>query len=214
MHDNTKQLAIRIKELRTGLGMTQEEMAETIGMRKTTISNYESGYSTPTLATIQRFVAKFNLPASYFIPGPSEANAKISQIIFGTAVPYFDPDNIKGLTTGERLLMNSTISLPAQMHIPKKGYISTCATDNSMNLCGIKKGSCIIINTEKTIPTDGELFAAIKDGELIIRRYHNNMEGTYMEAESTRIPTGLSIEPIPQTGFTFLGTIDSIVTKL
>ncbi len=215
MQDNNDQFAARIKELRTKLGMTQEEMADIVGVRKTSISNYESGYATPTLATLKRFMENFNLPASYFLPDLTmEVTTKKAQIIYGTPMPYFEPANIAGLTTGERMLMDSSLTLPARMHIPKKGYISTIATDNSMNLCGIKKGSCVIINTEKKQPADGDIFAAVRNNELIIRRYRNNIEGTYMEAESTRIPTGLSIEPIPQERFEILGTIDSVITKL
>ena len=63
-----------------------------------------------------------------------------------------------------------------------------------MNKCGIKRGSYIIINTERKEPADGEIFAAIRDNTFIIRKYHNDIEGRHMSAESTRIPEGLSMQ--------------------
>lgn len=215
MYTNDKLFADRIKDLRKAHGLTQQEMADMIGIRKTTISNYESGYATPTISTLKRFMAKFNLPASYFVPEMSnEVTSKRVQTMYGTAMPYYEPHNIEGLKSGEKVLMDSSLSLPAPLHLPKTGYIATCAPDNSMNLCGIKRGSCVVINTEKRVLSDGDIFAAISSNHLIIRKYHNNFEGSYMSAESTRIPAGLSIEEIPSEDFTVLGIIDRIIVKL
>ena len=37
-----------IKEARLSKGVSQEVLAERVGVRKTTISNYETGYSSPS----------------------------------------------------------------------------------------------------------------------------------------------------------------------
>ena len=215
MREDEKLFAQRIKELRKSWGLTQQQMADMIEVRKTTISNYESGYATPTISTLKRFMVRFNLPASYFVPDmQSETTEKKAQILYGTPIPYYDPTNLKGLETSEPYLMNSSLCLPAPLHIPKTGYIATSAPDNSMNKCGIKRGSCIIINTERKEPADGEIFAAIRDNTFIIRKYHNDIEGRHMSAESTRIPEGLSIELIPSENFVVLGIIARIITKL
>ena len=215
MHADDKLFAQRIKELRLSWGLTQQQMADMIEVRKTTISNYESGYATPTISTLKRFMVRFNLPASYFVPDmENQAAVKKAQILYGTPISYYDPTNLEGLKTGEPHLMNSSLCLPAPLHIPKSGYIATSATDNSMNKCGIKRGTCLIINTERKEPCDGEIFAAIRDNFFIIRKYHNTIEGRYMSAESTRIPTGLSIEEIPAENFVVLGIIDRIIAKL
>ncbi len=38
---------VEIKELRTGLGLTQESMAEALGVAKLTMSQYETGFRKP-----------------------------------------------------------------------------------------------------------------------------------------------------------------------
>ena len=215
MYYNDNLFSQRIKELRKSWGLTQQQMADMVDLRKTTISNYESGYATPTIATLKKFMSRFNLPASYFVPDmDSEISVKKAQTLYGSPVPYFEPTNLKGLKTKEPALMDSSLSLPAPLHIPKTGYIATCAPDNSMNKCGIKRGTCLIINTEKTTPSDGEIFAAVRGNFLIVRKYHNNSYGTFMTSESTTVPTGLSVEEIPSEDFQILGIIDRIIAKI
>ncbi len=215
MYSEDKLLAQRIKELRKSWGLTQQQMADMVGLRKTTISNYESGYASPTIATLKRFMHRFNLPANYFLEDQDILlKRKKAQQMFGAPMPYFNPTNLDGLLTGERSLMDSCLTLPAPIFLPKDTYIATSATDNSMNKCGIKRGTCVIINTEVKELNDGDIFAAIKDNFFIIRKYHNNTEGRHMAAESTRIPTGLSIEEIPSENFTVLGKIDKIIATV
>ena len=43
-----------LKKLRKTKGLNQEELANILGVRKTTISNYETGYSAPSSATLRQ----------------------------------------------------------------------------------------------------------------------------------------------------------------
>jgi len=204
--------AQNIKNLRKSLGLTQQEMADVIGVRKTTICNYESGYARPTINTLKIIMEKFRLPSTYFF-SDNDVNRKYTQPLFGITIPFYSYTNTKGLLSKDKSLMDSPLTLPNQVEFSKNDSIATIVPDNSMNRCGIKKGSCVIINTSK-MPTDGKIFAAVRDGNLIIRMYHNNSSGTYMTAESTRIPAGLSFEEIPTENFELLGTITKIISDI
>ena len=50
-----------LKKLRKNIGLTQDELAEKLGVRKTTISNYETGYSSPTKDTLVQLATLFNV---------------------------------------------------------------------------------------------------------------------------------------------------------
>lgn len=216
MYNENELFAKRIKELRKSWGLTQEQMAEMVQLRKTTISNYESGYATPTLSTLRRFMLRFNLPANYFLPDADiyDKTRKVTpQLVYGTPIYYYEPANLDGLRSGEPRLMNSCLTLPRQVQLPQSGFISTSATDNSMNKLGIKKGSCVVIDTQNRELHDKDVFAAIRDNEFIIRQYRVNPDRCYMVSESTRIPTGLSIETIPDKDFTILGKITMVLSK-
>ena len=212
MTHTASDFAKSIKQLRTSMGLTQQEMADIIDVRKTTICNYESGYSKPTINTLKLIMETFNLPSTYFF-ADNAAKRKVSQKLLGVTIPFFEPTNVKALLNKSKHLADSHISLPVRMDCPKNGMIATCAPDNSMNLCNIKRGCGVIINTNKK-PSDGNIFAAIYNNELIIRKYHNNSSGTYMSAESNRIPAGLSIESLPDENFKFLGIITKIIVDI
>lgn len=212
MNRSTVDFAKSIKQLRISMGLTQQEMADIINVRKTTICNYESGYSKPTITTLRLIMENFNLPSTYFF-SDDEAKRKVSQKLLGVTIPFFDPTNVKALLNKNKQFADSHMSLPLRLDCPRTGMIATCAPDNSMNLCGIKRGCGVIINTNKR-PSDGDIFAAIHSDALIIRKYHNNSSGTYMSAESNRIPAGLSIESIPHENFKFLGTITKIIVDI
>lgn len=212
MKQTTDYFALNIKKLRKSMGLTQQEMANIIGVRKTTICNYESGYAKPTINTLKTIMDIFRLPATYFIPD-KDARKKVSQTLYGITIPFYLHTNIHGLETGDKMLMDSPLTLPMQISSPTTSCIATNAPDNAMNLCGIKKGCAIIINTHAE-PMDGKIFAAIREGELIIRKFHNNQSGTYMSAESSRIPSGMSIEEIPRENFKFLGIVTKIISDI
>lgn len=51
-----------ISELRKELNVTQREVAKYVGVTTTTISQYESGIRTPTLANAKKLASYFNVP--------------------------------------------------------------------------------------------------------------------------------------------------------
>lgn len=215
MNTRDDDFAISIKKLRKDTGLTQQELADIIGVRKTTISNYESGYATPPMSTLKKLMQSFNLPASYFIQVDNSANARVrwEQFQFGIPVPFYLPDNINGLKTGNKGMMDSNITIPRQINKRNARYISTLAPDSSMSLCGIKRNSCVIINT-RLEPQNENIFAAINGEKLIIRKFHNTSEGCFMTAESKKIPAYISTEKIPDKDFIILGTVDHVIVNI
>lgn len=57
---NTK-IAENIKFYRKQLGLTQEQLAKKLCGRKSLISNYENGYSTPDIITLCRLAKIFDV---------------------------------------------------------------------------------------------------------------------------------------------------------
>ncbi len=206
--------AQKIKSLRAEWNLSQQQMADMLGLRKTAISNYESGYSTPTYETLTKFMYKFNLPSEYFFPETSVGLPKLTQKMHGTSMSFYQSENIEGLTTHEDSLRDSVLTLPGHLHVPKGTYIATTAEDNSMNLCGIKKGTVIVINTEKKSPYSGQIFAAIHKGFLLIRKLIETDGVLYMTAQSTRIPTGSSKEKLPEEDFQIIGVVERLIIEI
>jgi len=59
--DNKKLLGKRIKELRKAAGITQEKLAELIGIETTSLSGIESGRHFPSMPTVERIANNLNV---------------------------------------------------------------------------------------------------------------------------------------------------------
>lgn len=72
----------RIKLLRTNKGLTQEELADLVGVKKLTIHTYEAGKSDPATETLSKLVKALETNSSYLMgeidySGPDERLAEI-----------------------------------------------------------------------------------------------------------------------------------------
>lgn len=202
-----------IRTIRAEHSLSQQQLAEILGVGKTTICNYESCYSTPNMSIYKKLCAYFNKPMTFFTQEKMEKNRLSEKIhcskIFGTVIPFFNSSNIEGLRTSDKFLQDSIFTIPSAFFTSRDSFIATTAPDNSMNKCGIRCGDAIIIDTGLK-PYDMSIIAAIHRSSLIIRRYHNDVYGTYLSCESTKVPPKLSEEEIPKSNFKIIGTISNL----
>ena len=64
---DAKKLGKKIKLARVELDMNQTEFAEKIGAKQKSISRYENGLSTPSIATLMKVAKVLKKPAGYFL---------------------------------------------------------------------------------------------------------------------------------------------------
>lgn len=57
----------RLKELRKSKNMSQEDLAKTVGVSKSSISCYEKGTRTPSIETLIDFMVLFGVTSDYLI---------------------------------------------------------------------------------------------------------------------------------------------------
>lgn len=63
---NSKKIGRQIRDLRNARGWRQNELAEKVGLARSTMSNIESGKRSLTLNTLKTFCEVFNVDISYF----------------------------------------------------------------------------------------------------------------------------------------------------
>lgn len=56
----------KLKTLRKGRKLTQQELADKLGITRATVSNYEVGRRSPHLSELQRFAEFYGVDLSYF----------------------------------------------------------------------------------------------------------------------------------------------------
>ena len=59
-------IAMKLKILRKGRKLTQEQLAEKLGLNRATISNYEIGRRLPNLNDLKRFAEFYGVGLDYF----------------------------------------------------------------------------------------------------------------------------------------------------
>ena len=64
MKDDAKRLGNNLKKLRTERGITQIEIAQTLGSDRSFVSNIENGKTNPTLSTIANLAKALKIPVS------------------------------------------------------------------------------------------------------------------------------------------------------
>jgi len=57
-----KQLGMRLRALREGIGLSQSKFADVIGSTQSSINRYENGQATPTVELLRKY-------ADYFVSG-------------------------------------------------------------------------------------------------------------------------------------------------
>lgn len=59
-------IGLKIKTLRKGRGLTQEQLAEKLGITRATVSNYEVGRRAPHISELRRIADFFGVGVDYF----------------------------------------------------------------------------------------------------------------------------------------------------
>lgn len=72
-------LGDRIKEIRQSLGVTQQEFANTIGLKRNTIATYEMGKSLPSDRTISDICREFGVREEYLRNGEEPMFQEVSE---------------------------------------------------------------------------------------------------------------------------------------
>ena len=89
----------RIRLLRRSKGVTQTELGQAIGVGKTTISNYETGYSSPDTETLSKMAQYFNVTTDYLLGREPRGQMMLQEARF----PYL-ADDLPNLDLDEYLM--------------------------------------------------------------------------------------------------------------
>ena len=74
-----KQLGIRLRTLREGLGISQAKFAEIIGSTQSSINRYENGQATPTVELLRKYADYFDVSIDYIFARCDEPQGKLYQ---------------------------------------------------------------------------------------------------------------------------------------
>ncbi|KYG30398.1 helix-turn-helix domain-containing protein [Alkalihalobacillus trypoxylicola] len=76
-------IEMRIRQLRKEKGLSQEELAEEVGVSRQAVSKWESNQSTPDLLRIIKLSEYFNVTTDYLLKGTEASNQKDEPLNIG-----------------------------------------------------------------------------------------------------------------------------------
>jgi len=169
-----------IRNARESRNMNQETLAGMLGVGKTTISNYETGYSNPSMEIIYKIAAALDYtPEQMFEISNSESNKlnlpRSFQGVNDIFIPYVRPANVSVATLGNQSYMDSYVTIPSFMLSSQGNYVCVCVTDNSMAMDGISRNDYVFVKKSHNFPNSSVVLAVnLKTNGYVIRRYHRD----------------------------------------
>lgn len=185
-------LSKRLKELRNSKGLSQQALANEIGISKSSINMYERGEREPGVDTLEAFADYYNVDMNYLLGNSSVPNASLhlsEQINYPNILP------IKSHRI--RLLGDIACGKPIYADEEREVYVDV-GTDIKADFCLRAKGDSminarimdgdIVFIREQPMVNNGEIAAVIIDDEATLKRvyYYPEKQKLMLVAENAK----------------------------
>lgn len=88
--NSMKQLGMRLRALREGIGLSQSKFADVIGSTQSSINRYENGQATPTVDLLRKYADYFDVSMDYIFARCDNPHGKLYE-----AKPPVDANNLE-----------------------------------------------------------------------------------------------------------------------
>lgn len=175
-------LGSKIKAARVSAKMTQADLAIKVGVKNTTISNWENDVSKPDIDSVVSLCDALKTPSSYFIAEQSCLPDNILPLPKTKKVPL-----LGNIACGEPILAEENISdfvdIPEYIHCD---FTLRCKGDSMIN-ARIFDGDIVCIRQQPTVE-NGEIAAVLIDNEATLKRIYITGDTVTLMPENTAYP--------------------------
>lgn len=196
----------RIKGLRTGRGITQEQLASMLKVSRSTIGMYESGKREPDFDTSEAIADIFNVDMDY-LTGRSDIERKHPLTPSTLIPPGFEPlprtvkkPLIGNIACGQPITAEQNIE--DYVDVPENVQCDFClrCKGESMIDAGIHDGDVVYIHIQPEVE-NGQIAAVRIDGEATLKRVFWNEQAQTLQllAENRDYPPMVFTGPILDT---------------
>lgn len=182
-------LADRLKRLRTSMGLTQAQFAETVGIATTTYQHYERGEREATEKFLVKAINTFGLNAAWFLTGKGEMfQNQEQQTCKSLSIPISSITACCGpgiMTYPTEFLTETIVVNKNQVGkiIPELYPYAVQTTGRSMVGYGIEEESLVVINPAEDLYT-GSLVLVVIDEKASIKKLYERNDGIDLAASN------------------------------
>lgn len=201
----------RIKKLRKEKGLTQEQLGNLLGVKKSAIAKYENNrVENLKKDTIQKLSDIFDVPAAYFLGIEDTSQSIITDSI--TIPLYNDISCGTGLFVDDNI--DEYISLPESLLSPSKEYFCQYASGDSMIDENINQGDLIVFEKCERIQ-NGEIGCfTIDDNVATCKKFYrdNNNNCVILQPANPEY-SPIVVNQDNQAGFRVIGKLSLVINK-
>lgn len=166
-----------IKRLRTNKGWTQEQLAEKVDRTRSTVTQWESGWSKPHMNTVELLAQIFEVTPADIVGETARPSASMVEVPLYGAIAAGTPI--------EMTPVENTQPIPAKVHELHPNAFLLKVEGNSMNRV-LPNGSYALIDPCKTVERDGAPYAVCVNGyDATIKRVRKLNNGFQLVPDST-----------------------------
>lgn len=169
-----KGIGKRIKQIRVNRGLSQEELANMVGVTKYLICRYENESVLPNAKTLARISSALNIDLYYITDGETSENDG-SIAFYGD---IFDENSLDKI---------SPLDIP-----PNSNYFSIRAKENYA--CGITEGDILILRRVERPTSDGTVLVEQIPARLLIGALRRDLGALRLYQDVGRPPIDISDE--------------------
>lgn len=193
----------RLISARKGAGLTQEDVAKFLGIRRQTYSAYERGVSTPDANTIARLASLFSVSAGELVTGEAPANA-IRVPVCGNVAAGIPIDAIEDVE--EYVEVDSSLARGATL-------IGLKVKGRSMEP-RFANGDTVIVRCQSTVD-NGDIAIVLVGEEATMKKVVRYTEGIrLMPTNPAYEPTYFSNDEIRSLPVTIIGKVVELRAKI
>ncbi len=193
----------RLISARKGAGMTQQDVAQFLGIRRQTYSAYERGVSTPDANTIAQLASLFGVSAGELVTGETPANA-IRVPVCGNVAAGIPIDAIEDVE--EYVEVDASLARGATL-------IGLKVKGRSMEP-RFANGDTVIVRCQSTVD-NGDIAIVLVGDEATMKKVVRYTEGIrLMPTNPAYEPTYFSNEEIRSLPVTILGKVVELRAKI
>ena len=173
----------RLKEERLKNQITQEDLAERLGVKKNTVWNWENEKSYPNALQIMDFL-DFGFDVQYILTGKRQVSDNLNDEEFAL-IPFFDVEVSAGCGT-----MGDGVTEPAAHLAFRRDWLQTQGLNEKYLSCVVARGDSmeptignrdtLLVDTSRAIPHDGHIYVIRSSDTLWVKRVQKQIDGTLL----------------------------------
>lgn len=188
--EDTNLFGTRLREKRKENKLTQKELADQIGAKHNSVSDWERGYAMPDPDTIVLICEALNVSSAYLLPSRREMSSSSVSLPTGLKrISEITPQHIRligEVAAGEPILAEEDYEAYIDVDTPIKADYALTVRGDSMEPTYLD-GDVIYIRKRPDVD-DGQIAVVLVDDSATLKHVYHDKDGVVLTSDNPKYP--------------------------